>query len=48
MAKNMESSDTESFPLPTLVTDRFHVVKLATKELRQLGVKYRWKELDKK
>lgn len=47
MAKNMESAVKQSFPFATLVTDRFHVVKLATEALQHLRVKYRWKELDK-
>jgi len=47
MAKNMESAVKQSFPLATLVTDRFHVVKLATEALQHIRVKYRWKELDK-
>ena len=29
-----------------MVTDRFHVVKLALEALQHLRVKYRWKELD--
>lgn len=46
MAKNMESAVKQSFPCATLVTDRFHVVKLAMEALQHLRVKYRWKELD--
>lgn len=47
MAKNMESSVKIAFPKATLVTDRFHVVKLAMESLQHLRVKERWKELDK-
>lgn len=46
MAKNMESAVKQSFPCATLVTDRFHVVRLAMEALQHLRVKYRWKELD--
>lgn len=46
MAKNMESAIKQSFPCAILVTDRFHVVKLAMEALQHLRVKYRWKELD--
>lgn len=47
MAKNMESSVTMAFPEATLVTDRFHVVKLAMESLQHLRIKLRWIELDK-
>ena len=47
MAKNMESSVKLSFPKATLVTDRFHVVKLAMESLQHLRIKQRWEELDK-
>ncbi|MFA5419249.1 MAG: transposase [Bacteroidales bacterium] len=46
MAKNMESAVKQSFPIATLVTDRFHVVKLSMEALQHLRIKYRWKELD--
>lgn len=46
MAKNMESSVRLSFPEATLVTDRFHVVKLAMESLQHLRIKQRWEELD--
>jgi len=46
MAKNMESSIKESFPNASLVTDRFHVVKLAMEAVQHVRVKYRWQELD--
>ena len=47
MAKNMESSVKTAFPEATLVTDRFHVVKLAMESLQHLRIKQRWIELDK-
>jgi transposase len=47
MAKNIELAVKISFPESTLVTDRFHVVKLAMEALQHLRVTYRWKELDK-
>jgi len=47
MAKNMESSVKMAFPKATLVTDRFHVVKLAMESLQHLRIKQRWIELDK-
>ena len=47
MAKNMESAVKQSFLNASLVTDRFHVVKLVLEALQHLRVKYRWKELDK-
>ena len=47
MAKNMESSVKIAFPKATLVTDRFHVIKLAMESLQHLRIKERWKELDK-
>lgn len=47
MANNMESSARRSFPNSYLVTDRFHVVKLALEALQHIRVKYRWEELDK-
>jgi transposase len=47
MAKNMESAVRTVFPEATLVTDRFHVVKLAMESLQHLRIKERWIELDK-
>jgi transposase len=47
MANNMESASRQSFPEAKLVTDRFHVVRLASEALQHLRVKYRWSELDK-
>ncbi len=46
MAKNMEYSVKMAFPKATLVTDRFHVVKLAMEALQHLRIKQRWIELD--
>jgi transposase len=47
MANNMESAARQSFPVSKLVTDRFHVVRLATEALQHIRVKHRWEELDK-
>lgn len=46
MAKNMEAGVKESFPNALLVTDRFHVVKLALESLQHIRVKLRWEEMD--
>ncbi len=47
MAKNIELATKIAFPESTLVTDRFHVVKLATEALQHIRIKLRWEELDK-
>jgi transposase len=47
MANNMESAARQSFPQAQLVTDRFHVVRLATEALQHIRINYRWEELDK-
>ena len=47
MAKNMESAVKIVFPNCSLVTDRFHVVKLSIEALQHLRIKQRWDELDK-
>ncbi len=47
MAKNMELAIKMSFPEAYLVTDRFHVVKLAMESLQHIRIKQRWEELDK-
>lgn len=47
MARNMESAIKISFPSASLVTDRFHVVKLALEALQHIRVKLRWEALDK-
>jgi len=47
MANNMESSARKSFPNASLVTDRFHVVRLAIEALQHLRIKHRWDELDR-
>lgn len=47
MANNMESAARQSFPKAKLVTDRFHVVRLAIEALQHIRVQYRWEELDK-
>jgi transposase len=47
MAKNMEAAVKEVFKNASLVTDRFHVIKLAMEALQHTRIKLRWKELDK-
>lgn len=47
MAKNMESAVKEVFTNATLVTDRFHVIKLAMEALQHIRINLRWNELDK-
>lgn len=47
MAKNIELATKLAFPESTLVTDRFHVVKLVTEALQYDRIQLRWKELDK-
>jgi transposase len=47
MARNMETAVKACFPDANLVTDRFHVVKLAIDALQHVRVKLRWEELDK-
>lgn len=47
MASNMEAAASKSFPKAQLVTDRFHVVRLATEELQHIRIAFRWKELKK-
>lgn len=47
MAKNIESAVRMTFPEASLVTDRFHVVKLVMEALQHLRIKKRWEELDK-
>jgi transposase len=47
MAKNMEAAVKEVFKNALLVTDRFHVIKLAIEALQHARVKLRWNELDK-
>lgn len=46
MAKNMEAGVKNAFPNALLVTDRFHVAKLALDALQHIRVKLRWAEMD--
>lgn len=46
MANNMESAAKRAFPNAVLVTDRFHVIKLATDALQHIRITERWKEID--
>ncbi len=43
----MEVAVRTVFPNSSLVTDRFHVVRLAMEALQHMRVKQRWEELDK-
>jgi transposase len=47
MARNMESAVRKAFPRATLVTDRFHVIRLALDSLQHQRVSHRWEEIDK-
>jgi transposase len=44
---DMESAVKKSFTKCTLVTDRFHLVKLAMDALQHIRINLRWQELDK-
>lgn len=46
MAKNMEGGVKSAFPNAILVTDRFHVAKLALDALQHIRVKQRWAEME--
>lgn len=46
MAKNMEAGVKRACPHALLVTDRFHVAKLALDSLQHIRVKLRWAEMD--
>lgn len=46
MAKNIEAGVKNAFPGASLVTDRFHVIKLAQDALQHIRVKLRWTEMD--
>ena len=46
MAANMELIARRSFPKATLVTDRFHVPKLAIEALQDMRIAYRWEAID--
>jgi transposase len=47
MAGNMALIAKRSFPAATLVTDRFHVQKLAIDALQEIRIKHRWEAIDK-
>lgn len=46
MAANMVSAVRRSFPYAHLVTDRFHVQKLAHDAVQEIRIRYRWEALD--
>jgi len=45
MARNMESASKRCFPNASLVTDRFHVVRLVSDALQHVRIKYRWEAI---
>lgn len=47
MARNMESAARSMFPNASLVTDRFHVVKLVIDATQHVRIKQRWEEIEK-
>lgn len=46
MAGNMNLIAKKCFPKATLVTDRFHVQKLAVEAVQDIRIKYRWEAID--
>lgn len=46
MASNMELIAKRCFPKASLVTDRFHVQKLAIEALQDMRIAYRWQAID--
>ena len=46
MAANMEKIARFSFPKAVLVTDRFHVQKLAYEAVQEMRIKYRWEAIE--
>nr|WP_317133056.1 transposase [Flavobacterium ustbae] len=46
MAGSMNSIAKKCFPNAVLVTDRFHVQKLASEALQEIRIKYRWEAID--
>jgi transposase len=46
MAANMENIARFSFPNASLVTDRFHVQKLAYDAVQEMRIQYRWQAIE--
>lgn len=46
LAKNMESAVKTSLPKANIVSDRFHVIKLAIEAIQRIRIDYRWEELE--
>ncbi len=46
LAPTMERIARRSFPKATIVSDRFHVQKLASDAVQELRIKYRWEAID--
>jgi Transposase and inactivated derivatives len=47
MAPNMELIAETCFPKASLVTDRFHVQRLAVEALQEMRIAYRWEAIDR-
>lgn len=47
MASNMEAAVKQSFPNAYLITDRFHVVRLAMEAMQRTRIDTRWEEIEK-
>jgi len=47
MANNMQLASRMAFAEASIVTDRFHVVKLVLEALQHLRIKYRWEAIEK-
>lgn len=46
LARNMELIAANSFPMASLVSDRFHVQQLPTEALQEMRIKHRWKAIE--
>jgi transposase len=46
MAGSMNNIAKKCFPKAVLVTDRFHVQKLALEAVQELRIKHRWEAID--
>ena len=47
MANSMEKIARTSFPLASIVTDRFHVAQLISEAVQQIRIKFRWMAIEK-
>ena len=46
MARNMSLASQNSFPMSTMVIDRFHVIRLIMDAMQHIRVSFRWKAID--